>query len=125
VAVALAPVAALVGLVGNQLLRPFGCIVTAVVRWRYLPSAGPTEDGNVNDLARHEDQAADWSDESHRFDCEQLDIVSAAGCWITDKQQRRLLDAASSWARCPRRYGRLRGRARPAKRRRDEETGRM
>jgi len=45
--------------------------------------------------ARHEEHAAIWNDESHRFDYEQLTIVAAAGSWITDKQQRRLLDAAS------------------------------
>ncbi|MFO1159921.1 MAG: aminotransferase class III-fold pyridoxal phosphate-dependent enzyme [Reyranellaceae bacterium] len=49
----------------------------------------------MNGLAQHDEQSAYWSDESPRFDYEQLDIAAAAGCWITDKRQRRLLDAAS------------------------------
>lgn len=48
----------------------------------------------LNQLEQHGEQAC-WNDESHRFDYERLDVVAGTGCWITDAQQRRLLDAAS------------------------------
>lgn len=49
----------------------------------------------MDGLAQHGEQAAWWDDESHHSDHPPLDVVSGSGSWITDKEQRKLLDAAS------------------------------
>lgn len=49
----------------------------------------------MNFQAQHDPHAAHWEDESHLPGHEEIYVASAAGCWLTTKDGRRLLDAAS------------------------------
>ena len=44
---------------------------------------------------QHDPHAAHWDDESHLPGHEEIYVVSAAGSWLTLRDGRRLLDAAS------------------------------